>query len=97
MMPRERDLLHYLQAYIAAADGVAPTVREIQAHLGMASPSGPARLLDGLERQGRIARDANRGRNIRLTRPPADLAAVPDAELRAEAIRRGLMPDGAAS
>ncbi len=97
MMPRERELLHYLQTYIAAHDGVAPTVREIQAHLGMTSPSGPARLLDGLERQGMIARDANRGRNIRLTRPPADLAAVPDAELRAEAVRRGLMTDGAAS
>jgi len=97
MMPRERELLHYLQAYIAAHDGVAPTVREIQAHLGMTSPSGPARLLDALERQGFIARAANRGRNIRLTRPPADLAAVPDAEIRAEAARRGFVSAGATS
>jgi SOS-response transcriptional repressor LexA len=95
MMPRERLLLHYLQTYIAEHDGVSPTVREIQSHLGMTSPSGPARLLDALERQGLIARFPNRARNIRLTRPPADLAAVPDAEIRAEAIRRGFMSAGA--
>jgi len=91
MMPRERQLLHYLQTYIASHDGVAPTVREIQAQLGLASPSGPSRLLDSLERQGLIAREPSRGRNIRLTRPPADLATVSDAEIYAEAVRRGIM------
>ncbi len=94
MMPRERQLLHYLQTYIASHDGVAPTVREIQAQLGLASPSGPSRLLDSLERQGLIAREPSRGRNIRLTRPPADLATVSDAEIYAEAVRRGIMSAG---
>lgn len=94
MMPREREVLHFLQAYIAAHGGVAPSVREIQAELGLASPSGPSRVLDSLERQGLIARDPHRGRNIRLTRPPADLAAVPDKAIFAEAVLRGFLPAG---
>ena len=97
MMPRERELLHYLQTYIAAHDGVPPSVREMQAELGLSSPSGPSRLLDSLERQGLISRDANRGRNVRLTRPPIDLAAIPDIEIYAEAAKRGFLSDGAPS
>lgn len=87
MMPRERELLHYLQTYIAG-HGVPPTVREMQAQLGLASPSGPSRLLDALERQGLIARERGKGRNLRLTRPPVDLSQVSDVDLLAEVARR---------
>lgn len=95
MMPRERELLHYLQTYIAGHGGVAPTVREMQAELGLSSPSGPSRLLDSLERQGLITREAGRGRNLKLTRPQVDLSAVPDEALIAEYSRRGFSrPNG---
>lgn len=96
MTPHERNLLYYLQEYVAGHGGVAPTVREMQAHLGLASPSGVSRLIDSLERQRLIARERHCARSIRLTRPPADLAAVPDAEIFAEAVRRGFVPDGGA-
>lgn len=97
MTPQERNLLYFLQEYVAAHDGVPPTVREMQAHLGLASPSGVSRLIDSLERQRLVARERHCARSIRLTRPPADLAAVSDTEIFAEAVRRGLVPAGAPS
>lgn len=94
MTPHERNLLYFLQEYMAGHDGVSPTVREMQAHLGLASPSGVSRLIDSLERQRLIARDRHCARSIRLTRPPTDLAAVPGPEIFAEAVRRGFLPFG---
>jgi len=96
MTHHERNLLYFIQEYVAAHDGIPPTVREMQTHLGLASPSGVSRLIDSLERQRLVARERHCARSIRLTRPPADLATVPDAEIFAEAVRRGFVPEGSA-
>lgn len=70
------------------ATGVAPTREEIAAKLGFAAKSTAARLVDSLERQGLIIREAHRARNIRLPGAPV-LTIVPTEELRAELARRG--------
>lgn len=46
--------------------GLAPNYSEMRAGMGLASNSGVARLLDGLEERGRIRRLANRVRAIEL-------------------------------
>jgi SOS-response transcriptional repressor LexA len=51
-----------------AATGVAPSRRELMEILGLKSPSGVQRIIDGLEERGWIARLPHRCRAIKLLR-----------------------------
>lgn len=59
------DLLAFLESY-AAEHGYAPTVREIQAGLGIASPATVHRRLLALDRAGLIDRIPGTSRTIRV-------------------------------
>lgn len=52
---RQQQVLDFVHAH-ADASGVYPTVREIQAHFGFASPFGVTRHLQALERKGVLQR-----------------------------------------
>jgi hypothetical protein len=60
---RQRDLLLFIGGY-RARHGIAPTFDEMRRALGFGSKSGIARLLDGLEQRGAIARLKTRARAI---------------------------------
>lgn len=64
---RQRDCLNYLKAYIAEYGGMAPTMGEIAANLGLSSKSGVMRLLDSLEERGFIRRLRFRSRAIEIS------------------------------
>ena len=53
----ERQLLRFIEQYLADHDGVAPTLAEMASAVGVASKSGAHRLLESLERQQLIRRE----------------------------------------
>lgn len=63
--PRQKQILAFIQQYYQA-EGVAPTLREIQAHLGLASVSTVARHIDLLRQSGQLP--TTRGRRTLI--PP---------------------------
>jgi len=65
---REREVYDYVRAYLRR-HGVAPKLREIAAHLGIASRGVVHRYLRRLEAQGLIAIDPARARGVRLPAP----------------------------
>ena len=64
LTPRQIQVLDYIRHRIAS--GGVPTVREIAAHFGFASPKAISDHLSALERKGCLHRDPGRARNIRL-------------------------------
>lgn len=62
---RQTDVLAFIRDQIASR-GKPPTVREIQAHFGFASPNAVASHLGALERKGCIRRVAGESRNIEV-------------------------------
>lgn len=87
----ERQLLRFIEQYLADHDGVAPTLAEMATAVGVASKSGAHRLLESLKRQQLIRREPNQTRAVRLMRPAVDLSKVPDGTLLAEVASRGLI------
>lgn len=87
----ERQLLRFIEQYLADHDGVAPTLAEMASAVGVASKSGAHRLLESLERQQLIRREPNQTRAVRLVVPAVDLSKVPDGTLLAEVASRGLI------
>ena len=70
---------HRLYDQLAAAirtHGIAPSVRELQALLGVHSPTSVIHHLDALEAKGWIARKAGKARAIRLLVRPGEEDAL---------------------
>lgn len=66
MTPHQRDLLRFIQSYIAYHDGVAPTFTEMMQHMAVTSKSGIHRILKALEERGYISRIPHRQRAIEV-------------------------------
>lgn len=82
----QRQLLAFLRDENTRS-GQMPTYEEMRRHIGLASRSGIARLLGGLEERGHIRRIPNRARAIELVDASA-LARFSTAELKDEIERR---------
>ncbi|ESQ82052.1 hypothetical protein AEAC466_19225 [Asticcacaulis sp. AC466] len=67
MTPRERDCLSAIRQL--SRDGLSPSYAAIGAAIGIVSRSGVARLVEGLERQGRVVRDPRRAHGITVIDP----------------------------
>lgn len=63
--PRQREVFDYLSRFVGK-HGNAPTIAEIQAHLGLNSPATVHSLLSALERAGLIRRIPNVSRGIEI-------------------------------
>lgn len=68
MTPRQAETLKFLEDE-AAAGRPTPSFSEIANHLGLRSKSGVVRLLDALEKRGRVTRLDRTARSVRLVRP----------------------------
>lgn len=55
-----------------------PTIKELQTHLGVKSPNAVWKLLQALEKKGKIVRDRQAARGIRLVDTEADPFAMDD-------------------
>ncbi|MFN3858143.1 MAG: GcrA family cell cycle regulator [Caulobacter sp.] len=89
----QRQLLDFISAYIAK-HRIAPTLVEMQGHMGLSSKSGAHRLLVALEDAGRIVRLPHRRRAIEVVdRSQGNTASLKIAKAAApEAIRQSI-PD----
>lgn len=65
MTPRERDLVEAIRRL--TVDGIAPTYDELATELGYASKSRIFYLMNALERQGMIRRQASGRRQAQIT------------------------------
>ncbi len=91
MTPRQKQLLEYVRTYIEQ-HSISPTFADMQTHMGLASKSGIARLVDGLVAEGHLARTAASIRNLELAIPKGrsfpSLVSIPTGLLKAELDRR---------
>lgn len=86
---KQNELLAYLRRYLNSTGGVAPTVREMMAEIGIKSPGHVHAILARLEERGRIRRAPNRARAIEIV-DVGPLHTVSTADLIAELERRGV-------
>ncbi|MCW2242782.1 LexA family protein [Azospirillum canadense] len=70
LTPQQSKLLTFITEYQARNTGVTPSVRDMLRPMGLASTSGIARLLAGLEERGAIRRLNKRARAIEVLRRP---------------------------
>lgn len=82
--PHMQKLMLFIQRYTDNAGGVAPTFEEMRRALQLASRSGIARLLEGLEAREFIQRIPHRARAITI------LKRLPDQQGPTAAYRRAL-------
>lgn len=68
LTPRQQSVLAFVSDY-QRENSIAPTVREIAAHLGLASPSGIHRVLNVLKDKGYIVSEDAKKRSWRSVRP----------------------------
>jgi repressor LexA len=68
LKPRERDILEFMKKQIARK-GYPPTVREINAELGIKSTSTTHKDIERLEHKGYIKKDPTKPRAIMITDP----------------------------
>jgi repressor LexA len=68
LTPRQKQVLAFVKRYWAK-EGISPTVREIGAGLGIASPNGVLCHLGPLEKKGAIRRTKGIPRSIRVLTP----------------------------
>lgn len=75
---RQRDVLEFIHAH-HQEHGVAPSLREIQAHFGFASPYAVQRHVDALTAKGALRRLDGKARGLLPSQPTrrASLAEVP--------------------
>lgn len=71
LTPAQALCLRFVQSTIAGT-GTAPTFDEIRVALGLGSKSAVHRLVEGLERRGRIRRLPHAARAIEVIAPLAD-------------------------
>ncbi len=69
LTPKQQAVLAYVHAH-RDRHGVFPTLREIQAHFGFASPFAATRHLQALEKKGALTRDPGKARAFRLPAAP---------------------------
>lgn len=93
LTPKQRAVLTYVHTH-RERHGVFPTLREIQAHFGFASPFAATRHLQALEKKGALTRSPGKARAFRL--PPASTvgAGLPDLRhgLSRDALPLSLLP-----
>ena len=70
---RQQQVLEYIGRH-RARHGLPPTVREIQAHFGFASPNAAASHLRALERKKLLHREPGTARALRVTSMPSDIS-----------------------
>lgn len=75
LTPKQQAVLDYVQSQ-HARDGVFPSLREIQAHFGFASPFAATRHLQALEKKGALTRQPGKARAFTLTETPASTPAA---------------------
>jgi repressor LexA len=68
LTPRQQSVLAFITDY-QRRFAIAPTVREIAAHLGLKSPGGIHRILNILRAHGYIAAEADKKRSWRSLKP----------------------------
>lgn len=68
LTPRERTVLDLVRAQLEAK-GYPPSVRDVAAAAGLASPSSAAYVLNALEVKGWIRRDPGVPRSLRILDP----------------------------
>lgn len=85
---RQRELLTYIQRYMASRDGIAPSFEEMTKAMGLASKSGIHRLIEALVDRGHLQRLPNKARSITLG-IPNDLEGFETGALLDELTRRG--------
>lgn len=56
-------------AHCAEHRGYPPSLREVQGHLDLSSPAAAMRVLNRLERDGKLTRLKGQSRTIQLVRP----------------------------
>ncbi len=71
---RQKEILEHIQGFMDR-HGYSPSIEEIGAHFGFASPNAAFKHLKALERRGYIRRLTHSARSIELVRP-AEPAAV---------------------
>jgi repressor LexA len=81
LSPRQRSILTMIREWVDV-HGYPPTMREIGAAVGLASPSTVAHHMAVLEKNGFLRRDARGSRAVDI-RPPADGAPAMEAPTRA--------------
>lgn len=86
MTPLQLQVLDYVREL--SDGGISPSVRQIAARIGAKSPSTAQRVIEGLVRDGHLARRPGSTRSLRLADQPDLRRATSDA-LRAELARRG--------
>lgn len=93
LMPRQRDALAYISAYINSR-GYSPSYLEIAAAIGLGSKSGVHRLVTALEKRGHIRRGRG-GRTIDIAGGARDVALgiELDADLCSAAADMGVTPE----
>lgn len=69
LTPRQKQLLDYLQQCESLGKS-PPSIREIAAHFGFASPRAAALHIDALVQKGALLRDPRKARSLRL--PPGN-------------------------
>ena len=84
---RQAQLLRFIEGYVAAHDGLAPTFTEMMAGIGASSKSIVDTLLCALEDRGRIRRLPRRARALQLVRDDAlfSLSRDPDGTVKLDA------------
>ncbi|MEO1223339.1 MAG: hypothetical protein AAFX92_03855 [Pseudomonadota bacterium] len=81
LTPRQAQLLAFIKSEIARRD-VAPTIAEMEAHLGVRSKSTILEKLNALERCGAIVRERGKSRAIQVIDKPSLGVMVKRGELR---------------
>ncbi|MCC5025606.1 MAG: repressor LexA [Candidatus Synoicihabitans palmerolidicus] len=80
LTPKQQTVLDYVQSHRARHD-VFPSLREIQAHFGFASPFAVTRHLQALEKKGALSRQPGKARAFTLPNHGASLASHDTASL----------------
>ena len=76
LTPKQQAVLAYVHAH-RDRHGAFPTLREIQAHFGFASPFAATRHLQALEKKGALTRQPGKARSFRVPAiPPASTPAL---------------------
>ncbi|AWN55044.1 hypothetical protein [Methylobacterium sp. 17Sr1-1] len=91
---KQRQLLTFIEGYVADSDGVSPSFDEMRQGVGLRSKNGIGRLLDALVERGHLHRLSRRSRAIVLAPTPAalELSAPMQARIRNLAARAGTTP-----
>lgn len=66
LTPAQHNCLLFIAGYLKATGGVSPSFEEIRVALGMASKSGPHRLVSQLEKRGYLRRLPGSSRSLML-------------------------------